>query len=234
MLEKFGIGHIDVAENGAIGLEHITARDRPYSLIFMDCQMPVMDGYEATRSIRAREAKAGGGMREYIVAMTANAMEKDREECLNAGMDDYLTKPIDPLHLQQFLSGFFIPAAALKPLPQGIPAQAAINRATLAALHPHASAQRYALEQFFAMAQTKIQSLRTCRRLEETAQWVTIAEALGEESRALGMALLAHSCRLAIEQKSLPYEQKSALVEGIITELERARAEALRMMKDAA
>jgi signal transduction histidine kinase/CheY-like chemotaxis protein len=94
MLEDLGLS-IDIADNG---LEAITALqqavENPYALIIMDCQMPVMDGYTATRNIR--NGDAGDHNRDItIVAMTANAMQGDREKCISAGMNDYLSKPID-------------------------------------------------------------------------------------------------------------------------------------------
>ncbi len=85
----------------ADGHEAVTAAKRkPYGLILMDCQMPQMDGFEATRLIRDLEQKgdlaAGGPAHLPIVALTANAIKGDRERCLDAGMDDYLAKPIEP------------------------------------------------------------------------------------------------------------------------------------------
>lgn len=82
----------DTVSNGAEALSVIEST--PYDLIFMDCEMPVMDGYEATRRIRRSEAVAGGS-HTPIVALTAHAISGDMEECMAAGMDGYLSKPID-------------------------------------------------------------------------------------------------------------------------------------------
>jgi CheY-like chemotaxis protein len=81
----------------------LTAADF-HGLIFMDVQMPEMDGIEAARRIREREA--GGPQRSYIVALTAEVMAGDREKCLAAGMDDYLSKPLRPRDLLAALQRF--------------------------------------------------------------------------------------------------------------------------------
>ncbi|HUL30472.1 MAG TPA: response regulator, partial [Thermodesulfobacteriota bacterium] len=88
MLEKLGCS-ADVAANGMEAVKMV--RDVSYDLVFMDCQMPEMDGYEATREIRRQEETT---RRIPIVAMTALAMPEDRKRCLEAGMDDYLSKPL--------------------------------------------------------------------------------------------------------------------------------------------
>jgi two-component system, sensor histidine kinase len=89
MLELLGI-RSSVADNGRIALEMLSG-PHEFGLVLMDCQMPEMDGLEATRRVRALEAADGG--RVPIIALTANAMVGDREACLGAGMDDFLSKP---------------------------------------------------------------------------------------------------------------------------------------------
>lgn len=104
LLRKFGFMQIDTAEDGIAAL--LKCNETAYDIIFMDCQMPNMDGYITTHEIRSLEAL---GLKHIpIVAMTANAMVGDREKCLNAGMDDYLTKPLRAEHLRKTLQAWFI------------------------------------------------------------------------------------------------------------------------------
>jgi two-component system sensor histidine kinase/response regulator len=92
------------------GLEVLKAFDTGfYDVILMDCQMPEMDGYQATQAIREREKNLENPCPRrapiYIIAMTAHAMQGDRERCLAAGMDDYLSKPIRVAELKAALEG---------------------------------------------------------------------------------------------------------------------------------
>jgi CheY-like chemotaxis protein/HPt (histidine-containing phosphotransfer) domain-containing protein len=103
---------VDVANDGLEAVQACSSNS--YDLILMDCQMPVMDGFQATRAIREQ-----GSRRVPIIAVTANAMEGEREKCLDAGMDDYLAKPVRPedliAKLEQWLGA--LPAPLSQPLP---------------------------------------------------------------------------------------------------------------------
>lgn len=109
ILEYFGC-RTDVAGNGLEAVEAVAGA--AYDLVLMDCQMPLMDGYEATRAIREREAASGARLLP-IVALTAHAMDSDREICLEAGMDDYLGKPYKTDELNAILAKWLVPV----PLP---------------------------------------------------------------------------------------------------------------------
>ena len=100
MLSKLGYD-VDVAANGEEALQSLERQ--PYDLIFMDCQMPVMDGYTATQLIRRSKRLKVNGQKIKIVAMTANVMEGDREKCMDAGMDDYISKPVNIMEIQTVL-----------------------------------------------------------------------------------------------------------------------------------
>jgi CheY-like chemotaxis protein/HPt (histidine-containing phosphotransfer) domain-containing protein len=101
-LEKLGYA----ADTAANGFEALVALQRiPYDIVFMDCMMPEMDGYEATAQIRRLEQQRGAGFRRpvHIIAMTANAMQRDREKCLAAGMNNYVSKPVRTAELRRAL-----------------------------------------------------------------------------------------------------------------------------------
>jgi CheY-like chemotaxis protein len=113
---------VDIADNGQIALDKIAHAS--YDLVLMDMQMPVMDGITATLEIRRNEK-----YRDLpIVAMTANAMAQDRQRCLDAGMNDYLSKPIEPDEVWRVLLKCIRPRVAAKPpAPAGWPAVPAVG-----------------------------------------------------------------------------------------------------------
>jgi signal transduction histidine kinase/DNA-binding response OmpR family regulator/HPt (histidine-containing phosphotransfer) domain-containing protein/HAMP domain-containing protein len=109
---------IDQAENGSQAMQMVTSKD--YDLVFMDMQMPVMDGIAATKSIRSNPRYKS----LPIIAMTANAMDRDREACLAAGMNDHLAKPIDPEKLFATLLHWIPPRAAAASASAAVPSSA--------------------------------------------------------------------------------------------------------------
>ena len=103
LLQKLS-AQVTVANNGEEALERLAAGS--FDVVLMDCQMPVMDGFTATRRIRELEARKASGKRLPIIALTANVMSEDRENCLAAGMDAHLGKPIEPKQMIDTLSRF--------------------------------------------------------------------------------------------------------------------------------
>jgi len=104
-----GVGFAaEIADNGREGLERLA--ESHFDLVLMDCQMPVLDGYAATRELRATEAREGSARRP-VIALTANAMTGDAEKCLAAGMDDYLSKPFEAHALEAKVVAWLDPSS---------------------------------------------------------------------------------------------------------------------------
>jgi len=201
MLASLGLA-VHVAEDGREALALLEAGH--YDVILMDCQMPRMDGFEATRQLRAREAAAGGGERAPVVALTANAMEGDRESCLTAGMDDYLAKPFSRAELERTLARWL-------PAPRGGEADAGPAEAPRAAapddvaiLDPHALAQIRGLspergaalvarviDAFLATAPEQLAALEDAARAGRTEEVGALAHGLKSASANVGAAALA-------------------------------------------
>jgi signal transduction histidine kinase/DNA-binding response OmpR family regulator len=119
MLEWLG-HHVDLVDNGREALAALQRAD--YDLVLMDVHMPVMDGYEATRRIRARDISSGRNAAVPVIALTANALSGDREACLAAGMTDYLSKPITRESLAVTLARNLGAPVLETPAPAGAPA----------------------------------------------------------------------------------------------------------------
>jgi CheY-like chemotaxis protein len=106
---------VDVASDGLEAVELLT-RPHDYAAVLMDCRMPRLDGFDATRQVRRREPV---GRRVPIIAMTASAMEGERERCLASGMDDYLTKPVDIGELERVIRDWALPEQEESPAVEG-------------------------------------------------------------------------------------------------------------------
>ena len=158
VLGKLGYA-VDVVDNGALAVAAVARGN--YALVLMDCQMPEMDGFAATAAIRRAEAKSS---HLPIIAMTANAMQGDREQCLAAGMDDYIAKPIDVAQLAALLAEWLptdaaseVPTSAVPSAPTFGPSPAAIDLQRLTELFGDDDA---VIDELLTVFQQSLQPLR--------------------------------------------------------------------------
>jgi len=235
MLATLGF-EAETATNGEAALDCLR-RQRP-DLVFMDCQMPVLDGYEATRRWRALETEAFA-RRLPIVAMTANAMAGDRERCLDAGMDDYLPKPVSREQLEACLSRWLpregAPAAALEARTEpaaeiATPAQQAgalpiLDLSVLDELHEVAGAETAGIIRLFLEdAPLLIQRLEIAAANRDTAQLREASHTLKSSSANVGAIALANaSRRIELAARAGPIERPAVMVALVIAEYARAR-----------
>jgi len=199
MLQKLGC-QAEVAANGREAVE--AAARGSYALVLMDCQMPEMDGFEATRALR--EAEAARGARTPIIALTANALSGDRERCLQAGMDDYLPKPVRMEDLERVLQKWGRRSEAEPPgrSPRpGVPADTAgpLDEAVLASLRegdPESAAGflKALVDGFTREAPICIGRLREALEQNDAPRLAEAAHALKGSSAVLGASRMASLC----------------------------------------
>ena len=205
ILESLGYA-ASVAENGVVGVACFMAEPDGFDAILMDCQMPQMDGYEATRAIRAQEVP---GSRIPIVAMTAAAIAGERERCLLAGMDDFLTKPVDVALLRSTLATWVTAradtrdepdSAGVLTLPELIDDHAEVldrdRLEELLDLEPgDPSMLLRFIDRFGTGSEQTMQALRQARDTGEAEQMGRAAHSLKGSSANLGATTLAALCK---------------------------------------
>ena len=190
MLEKMG-HRVDVADNG---LEAVDAATRvPYAAVLMDCQMPEMDGFEATMEIRRRE---GADRHIPIIAMTAGAMAGDEEKCLAAGMDAYISKPVKARALADILGRWVKTNGSLGPAPAvRSPANALLDRSALAGLRELGKAEFESLVRLFLTdGAARVAALREAAGKGDVHAIAELAHSLKGSSGAFGATALADIC----------------------------------------
>lgn len=244
MFERLG-HRVDVVANG---LEAVEALSRiPYDMVFMDCQMPEMDGFQTTREIRGREASDKGRVasdgravrRVPVIAMTANAMQGDREACLRAGMDDYVAKPITSESLAAVFErwrrlttrtdssgGTSLSASAIDPLVfEGL-------RVLSDDDDPHFLARL--LGHFLADTPTRLTTLGTACRKGRAEDVQRIAHSLQGSASNLGALGLARICNQVILAAREGLEAVPTLLADLELEFQRVRGELEQDLKEAA
>jgi len=224
LLAKLGIKHIDKAENGKEALEVL--KKSSYTLVLMDCQMPKLDGYEATQSIR-REEEEKDLQHLPIIAMTANAMVGDKEKCLKAGMDDYISKPLDPSALRQTLSrwlhldGICLLENAPKP---AVIREEAIDLAHLHEFTDGDPAEEHTLfEIFLESADKTLEKLDFCLGSGTDDDWRQAAHLLKGAAGNLGAKKLYIICRDAELHHTDTTKDKQRYLDSMHSELKEVR-----------
>ncbi|MCU0765758.1 MAG: ATP-binding protein [Gammaproteobacteria bacterium] len=233
LLDRLGLAS-DTAKDGRAAVDAVH-RAR-YDLVLMDCQMPEMDGYEATREIRVREALTRRP-RLPIVAMTANAMAGDREKCFDAGMDEYLPKPLDIGQLREVLGRWLgQPGAnALSAARAEAPAQPPPQEATVIDSKVIEDLRAVVEEDFAPIirgflghAPTLMRELDEGLALDDVTRLVRPAHSLKSSSASVG-ALQVSALAKTIEHSAREGDMGSA--SGAVVELRAALSEALRELE---
>ena len=246
VLRRFGC-EADFAANGREALEKVlqgalTAGERPYDLVLMDVHMPEMDGLATTRAIREQAAAHGEAVWPTIVAVTADAMQGDRDLCIEAGMDDYITKPLDFDAVQRVLER----VALVKAAGQVVASAADPQRATPVAAEPPAPAimdwsrldelaeydtpdgqvVKAALSSFIELAPEKLSIMRRSIKDRDAHALRESAHALkGAASNVGAAAVSAGSAHLEIAGRSASFDGAQEMLASLSVTLEKTLSE---------
>lgn len=222
LLRKMGFTQIDRAEHGAQAVQMCHATR--YDLILMDCQMPILDGYEATKRIRLNELHQGH--RTPIVAMTANAMQGDQQKCLEAGMDDYLSKPIDLSMLKRVLARWLHVATGVMVVPDAL-AHAGDMAIDLTHLRMFtdgdAEEEKTLYGIFMRNADESITRMEESLSKHDSESWRKAAHRLKGASGNLGAKSLYELCAEAEKASAHPQDAWAGYMQAISQELARVR-----------
>jgi signal transduction histidine kinase/response regulator RpfG family c-di-GMP phosphodiesterase len=239
---------VDMVENGHQAVEAVCEQD--YDLVLMDCQMPDLDGFAATAAIRCHAASSGTGRHIPIIALTANAMEGDRDKCLAAGMDDYLSKPFSQDDLKATIQRWIVPkmiapspqsSSEKQDLPQttplGIPVIDDAVWKSLLAREPArpSNSMHNLLSEYLTTSKQLLREIREAIRTVDMAALGSGAHRLHAASTQVGalatafhsgeLERLAHAKQLESAANLLePLEESLAMVSTIFERAIRARA----------
>ena len=224
MLEYLGY-RVDIVANGADAVD--AAMREQYAALLMDCQMPIMDGFEATAEIRRRE---GDGRHLPVIALTAAAMEGDNERCLSAGMDGYLTKPVKSADLARMLE-FWLTGEPLTPQASNEQsAGGAVDPAVIADLRQLSDSTggdllRSLVGQFATNTAEGLATMRNVVIAGEMGQVAAVAHGIKGSSGNVGARTMAEMCAaLESAAKEGNAARASDLLDALEREFERVRA----------
>ncbi|PCJ96613.1 MAG: hypothetical protein COA45_10910 [Zetaproteobacteria bacterium] len=226
LLERLGFTSIDLAKDGKEALDMIS--DNEYDIVLMDCQMPELDGYQVATIIRQMEETTGNHL--PIIALTANAMIGDREKCIKAGMDDYLSKPIRPDKLTAVMAKNA--TKAKKGTSDDIPSSKIENK------NPDENQQEQVidishfemftdgdpalekelLDLFFSQAELGLSELQESLDENNNDRWEQAAHRLKGAAANLGAALLASACEKAEDGHKKDNTDKEEMLTNIQTQ----------------
>jgi len=221
LLPRMGFGHFDIVDNGKMVID--TLKNKEYDLVLMDCHMPVMSGYEAVAQLRASEKNTDKHI--PVIAMTADAMIGTREKCLIAGMDDYISKPLNPDELRMIISrwvtfsdeeedGASAPSSKDTPKDEGPSLKAFAN---------NEEELRHLVDLFIRQSEDSLDILRQNCLDGRSVPWIEAAHKLKGGAAVVTAKRLAHLCEKAQKMETSTARERKAVLNEISAEYNKVK-----------